>query len=133
MATWSPSEVERFLGQCAGDPLFALWVFLLTTGVRRGEAAGRGQCAVAGDLKLMRRGAREELYDLATDPLELAPLSPDELASDRADRLAELRAALGHPAVTSVRPESSSAASAGAPTAEELSEIEERMRLLGYM
>jgi len=90
-------------------------------------------CAVAGDLKLMRRGAREELYDLATDPLELAPLSPDELASDRADRLAELRAALGHPAVTSVRPESSSAASAGAPTAEELSEIEERMRLLGYM
>lgn len=40
MTTWTPGEAERFLDHVADDRVFALWVFLLTTGVRRGEAAG---------------------------------------------------------------------------------------------
>ncbi|HEX8075990.1 MAG TPA: sulfatase [Thermoleophilaceae bacterium] len=89
--------------------------------------------AVAGDLKLVRRGEREELFDLADDPLELSPRSPDSIDASRADQVAALRRALEHPAMTSVRPESSSAAAAGPPSQEELSDIEERMKLLGYM
>ena len=40
MATWSATEVQRFLGHAAGDRLYAMWVVLLTTGMRRGEVAG---------------------------------------------------------------------------------------------
>jgi arylsulfatase A-like enzyme len=85
-------------------------------------------CAVRDDLKLLRRGEHEELYDLRADPLELAPLPG---GVDR-EGVAELRAALEHPSVTAQRdPESS--AGTGEASAEELREIEERMRLLGYM
>jgi arylsulfatase A-like enzyme len=76
--------------------------------------------ATDGVMKLVRRGTAEQLYDLATDPLEQHPLD----ASDpRAD---ELRAALDpSPAeVVDAQPEASAA---------ELAEIEERMKLLGYM
>jgi arylsulfatase A-like enzyme len=86
-------------------------------------------CAVAGDLKLMRRGEREELYDLAADPLELTPQPPQ---SGDAQSVAELRAALNHPAVAGRRAEEDSAAT-GAASEDELRDIEERMRLLGYM
>ena len=89
-------------------------------------------CAVTGDLKLLRRGDREELYDLRLDPLETSPLTPDSLP-DRANELAVLRAALEHPSVTATRAAGASAAAAGAPSEDELSEIEERMKLLGYM
>ena len=85
-------------------------------------------CAVRDGLKLLRRGEDEELYDLRVDPLELAPLAD---GSDRG-RVAELRAALEHPAVTARRDPESSAAT-GEASAEELRDIEERMRLLGYM
>jgi arylsulfatase A-like enzyme len=90
-------------------------------------------CAVSGGLKLLLRGTDEEVYDLAADPLELSAMSPDALEPGRADALAKLRGALAHPAVTSVMPEQASAAAAGPPTEAELSEIEERMKLLGYM
>jgi arylsulfatase A-like enzyme len=76
--------------------------------------------ATGGALKLVRRGMSEELYDLSVDPLESNPLD----ASD--PRAAPLRAALDPSAADSVssQPEAS---------AEELAEIEERMKLLGYM
>ena len=90
-------------------------------------------CAVRGDLKLLRRGEREELYDLRSDPLEVAPLPAGSAPAGRDDELRALRAALEHPSMTTVRAGQDSAAAAGAPTAEELSEIEERMKLLGYM
>ena len=87
-------------------------------------------CAVAGDLKLMRRGEIEELYDLAADPLELTPRAPAEAAPERAGEVARLRAALDHPVVAR---RAESTAGSGEASAEELREIEERMKLLGYM
>jgi arylsulfatase A-like enzyme len=76
--------------------------------------------ATDGAVKLVRRGTAEEFFDLATDPLERHPLD----ASDR--RASDLRAALDPEPVGAVeaQPEASAA---------ELAEIEERMKLLGYM
>jgi arylsulfatase A-like enzyme len=90
-------------------------------------------CAVAGNLKLVQNGDREEVYDLTSDPLELAPLLPANLDPARNDELEALRDVLRHPAVTSQRSEESSTEAAGAPSPEELRDIEERMKLLGYM
>ena len=89
-------------------------------------------CAVQDELKLVENGDREEVYDLATDPLELAAMTPADTSPDRAGQLAALRAAVRHPAVTAER---SADAPAAAPDAspEELRDIEERMKLLGYM
>ena len=84
-------------------------------------------CAVGDGLKLLRRGNAEELYDLRADPLERAPVP---LASADAQAVAALRRALEHPAAAAAPP---AQASAPAPSAEELADIEERMRLLGYM
>jgi hypothetical protein len=91
-------------------------------------------CAVAGGLKLLRRGRTEEVFDLRADPLEAEPQSPDRIAGDgRAAELARLREALDHPAVTA-RADSSPPADAGdAASQEELDAIEARMKLLGYM
>lgn len=86
--------------------------------------------AVRGDLKLVLRGAEEEIYDLASDPLELTPLSANSAqVQGRGEALGELRAALEHPAMATHVPLSPTAG----PSAEELSDIEERMRMLGYM
>jgi arylsulfatase A-like enzyme len=75
--------------------------------------------ATDGSCKLVRRGATEQFFDLRSDPLEQRPLD----ASD--PRCDELRAALDPaPATVSATPEASAA---------ELAEIEERMKLLGYM
>jgi arylsulfatase A-like enzyme len=90
--------------------------------------------AVAGDLKLVRAGEREEVYDLAADPLELAPMTAADLAAERHPELARLREALAHPAVTARREEErADAAEEQGASAAELREIEERMKLLGYM
>jgi arylsulfatase A-like enzyme len=75
--------------------------------------------ATDGALKLVRRGASEELFDLAADPLERQPLDSSD------PRAAELRAALD-PRPVAVEPQAEASAA-------ELAEIEERMKLLGYM
>ena len=95
-------------------------------------------CAVANGLKVLRRGEREEVYDLARDPLEVAPAAPQEVtAAGRGDELAALRAALDHPAMTGRQAEEAAraepAAEDAAPSDEEMQELEERMKLLGYM
>ena len=83
--------------------------------------------ATDGKLKLIRSGQREQLFDLAGDPLEENPL-PSTPAGGRDDALraaldrAESAAMQGDPA--HVTPE---------PTQQELDELEERMKLLGYM
>jgi arylsulfatase A-like enzyme len=76
--------------------------------------------ATDGAFKLVRRGTSEELFDLAADPLEAHPI---DATDPRAD---ELRAALdpAPAAPVGMQPEAS---------ATELAEIEERMKLLGYM
>lgn len=38
--TWTGEELGRFLSGVEDDPLYALWVLLATTGMRRGEALG---------------------------------------------------------------------------------------------
>jgi len=40
MRAWSPDEARRFLGAVVDDRLYALWVLVLATGMRRGELAG---------------------------------------------------------------------------------------------
>lgn len=40
MQTWSPEELRRFLDQVRGDRLFAAWLLIATTGLRRGELLG---------------------------------------------------------------------------------------------
>lgn len=40
MTVWTAEHARRFLQHAADDRQFALWLLLLTTGLRRGEAAG---------------------------------------------------------------------------------------------
>jgi len=75
--------------------------------------------ATDGSSKLVRRGDVEQLFDLDCDLLEQHPLDPSDPRAD------QLRAALDPaPAVVEAQGEASP---------EELAEIEERMKLLGYM
>jgi arylsulfatase A-like enzyme len=94
-----------------------------------GERVGRQLIAATdGRRKLQLRGGREELFDLEADPLELDPRRPVE--ADR-DALVSLRAALDHPASTATAP----GRPGGPPeiSEHERAELENRMRLLGYM
>ena len=91
-------------------------------------------CAVAGRLKLVRGAspADEALYDLDEDPLELSPLRERAAIEAHAGHaLTDLRAAVNHESVQAVaRPAPRAAAPAAA---DEVAEIERRMRLMGYM
>ena len=40
MTVWEVPQVKAFLASVADDRLYALWLLLVTTGLRRGEAAG---------------------------------------------------------------------------------------------
>jgi arylsulfatase A-like enzyme len=85
-------------------------------------------CAVKGNLKLLRRGEREEFYDLAADPLEVAPLGADDVDGAAVE---DLRRVLEHPSVTAAT--AAAEPSTSGASEEELRDLEERMRLLGYM
>ena len=84
--------------------------------------------AARGNDKLMRRGDEEVVYDLRVDPLELSPIPARERAGDEA--IESLRVALDHPAM---RPGGPPEAVSEGPSEDELREIEDRMKLLGYM
>ena len=76
-----------------------------------------------GRLKLLRRGEADELYDLDADPLELEPR-----AIDGNPAAAALEEALGDPRLWAT-----GESEAVEVSAEELAELESRMKLLGYM
>jgi arylsulfatase A-like enzyme len=127
----------------AGDPRVAkaldLWGLpdssaeLITTPLRS---------ATDGRWKLLRRGQREQLFDLEADPLELTPIEPDSDAFAAAS-VAPLRDALAAADAAAVAPAPAAPAGAeeggGVPPAaaeiddEERAALEERMKLLGYM
>lgn len=84
-------------------------------------------CVTDGSTKVLRRGAREELYDLAADPLEERPFSPGDRGGDATMRpLRDAVAALS----------AQQAAAVPRPPPEphtDTADLEGRMRLLGYM
>ena len=92
-------------------------------------------CATDGVLKLVQRGVDRELFDLTADPDQFRPL---DASSAPAAPATALESALpgagppehGHPA-DPAQPEA--AAGVPEPSADELADLEERMRLLGYM
>ena len=43
---WTPEQARTFLAAVEGDRLYALWVLVLSTGMRRGELAGLRWCDV---------------------------------------------------------------------------------------
>jgi arylsulfatase A-like enzyme len=82
-------------------------------------------CVTDGRLKLLRRGDADELYDLRTDPLELSP-AVDGITDG--DTLEPLKVALEDPRLWV----QGDAEAVTAP-ADEIAELEGRMKLLGYM
>ncbi len=84
--------------------------------------------ATDGRLKLLLRGDREELYDVVRDPGESAPISEPDPGLEPA--LASLRAAL---AAGCNRAGEGEAPGPEAISDEERLQLEERMRLLGYL
>ncbi len=84
--------------------------------------------ATDGRLKLLRRGERELVYDLTRDPLEATPLDPAGLDPE----LDSLRRAMGHESATSRR-EAPEPAEGDEISEEERRQLEDRMRLLGYL
>jgi arylsulfatase A-like enzyme len=88
-------------------------------------------CATDGRYKLLRRGAGDELYDLAADPVETAPVTAPR--PEAQDAMRRLRDALDDPRV-SATPSSSDVASAASDASDdEVADIERRMKLMGYM
>jgi arylsulfatase A-like enzyme len=90
-------------------------------------------CAVAGHLKLVRGRTPEdeELYDLRADPLELSPhRGQTDIEACAGETLPALRAAVNDPLVQAV---ADATQPADEVSADEVAEIERRMRLMGYM
>jgi hypothetical protein len=86
-----------------------------------------GTAATDGELKLVREHGREWLYDLRSDPLETQPLGSGE--GRDATLLGRLRTALERAETQQpiVRP-----GSVATPD-EEKADLEERLKLLGYL
>jgi len=83
--------------------------------------------ATTGQVKLVRRGERDDFYDLSRDPLEENPVPAMKLEPSVVDTL---RGAVDR------LPSDATQVDAGKetqPSAKELKELEDRMRLLGYM
>jgi arylsulfatase A-like enzyme len=94
--------------------------------------------ATDGRRKLIRRNGQDLLHDLEADPLELEPrdLLRDPPAISEADAIDRLRQALDHPAMAATGLEPAAVGATPerpAATQEETEDLEERMRLLGYL
>jgi arylsulfatase A-like enzyme len=100
-------------------------------GLRRFQQPGT--CATDGRFKLVTLGDDERLYDLETDPLEVSPMPA---ATGPAAVVETLRAALREARSSEWTPDV--AALGGADTeratpSDEVKDLEDRMRLLGYL
>jgi arylsulfatase A-like enzyme len=87
-------------------------------------------CATDGSIKLLRREDREYVIDLAADPLEVSPIPVEDQRAHRFGDLAKFRAAMDQadkPAGAEVTEEAPQLPAA------EAAELEERMKLLGYL
>ena len=94
--------------------------------------------ATDGARKLIRRKGRDLLLDLGSDPLELNPrdLLRDPPPDDDVEAIDRLRRALDHPAMAATGLEPATVGATPerpAATQEETEDLEERMRLLGYL
>jgi arylsulfatase A-like enzyme len=83
--------------------------------------------ATDGRTKALRRGEYLEMFDLASDPLELSPLRPNT----EQPVPAALLDALEHPATT-IAPSALTTKAAPVP-ADEMADLERRMQMLGYL
>ena len=112
-------------------PAFAEWGVDYDFAINR--LARELTCVTDGRLKLQRRGTEEELYDLDADPLEEAPRSPVEHGDQAA--VARMHERLEEIEREDARADAAAAAPTDAPqiSEEERRELEERMKLLGYM
>lgn len=94
------------------------------------------EAATDGELKLVRTVKGEQVFDLRADPLESSARDVATLDHSNRSRLDALRAALASPASRARFDESDTAydhAPVKKPGDDEMHEIEERMRLLGYL
>jgi hypothetical protein len=92
-------------------------------------------CATDGSLKLLRHArGEEEVVDLSADPLEVAP-SPVDVSADSSHdvQIERLRAALDRADATKVTPPRADNLTEKDASANEISDLEDRMRLLGYL
>jgi arylsulfatase A-like enzyme len=114
-----------------GDPrneeLLSLWGLEDPDGSITRRFTTEMSCATDGRMKVLRRGSDEEVFDLRVDPTEATPL--DRVAKD-APELELLRSELDRAAALATP--APLAATQSATTAE-TEDLEERMRLLGYM
>ncbi len=90
--------------------------------------------ATDGRYKLVVLGDREQLFDLESDPLEVTPLTPDRGPPEIVERF---RRSLRAASDTAWTPDVDALRAAGGPAEKpgdsEVSELEDRMRLLGYL
>ena len=90
-----------------------------------------GTAATDGRYKLFTLGPNDErLYDLQSDPLEVSPVRPDLGPPDVVERL---RRALSKSARTEWVPDVATLQKREKPSDDDLTELENRMKLLGYM
>lgn len=85
---------------------------------------------VEAELKLVVHEGRETFFNLGSDPLEASPLAAQDVDPDAAGRL---RAAAAHPAATASLALLGAEREAGAAAGTDAADLEERMRLLGYL
>lgn len=85
----------------------------------------RFTCATDGSLKLVSSGADQRLYDLTIDPLETSAVDESSYATDRVSALRR--------AIEQADDEAWDPDTAATPAAPDDADLEERMRLLGYL